>query len=44
MKIKKNDILFEVEVPDYEVPELPPVAIPIPVVESSVAPLHKDAK
>jgi hypothetical protein len=32
---KKKEILFEVEIPEYEVPPLPPVAIPIPPVEST---------
>jgi hypothetical protein len=33
---KKKEILFEVEVPEYETPPLPPVAVPVPPVETTM--------
>jgi len=38
-KTKKKstpEIVFEVEVPEFEVPPLPPVAIPVPPVETTM--------
>jgi len=36
LKSKKKEILFEVEVPEYETPPIPPVAIPTPLVETTM--------
>jgi hypothetical protein len=41
-KDKTSEIVFDVEVPEYEVPPVPPVAVPQPPAEFTMAPKVTD--